>query len=390
MQTVTGPRQTGKTTLVKQAIAQTGIPLAYADTDLPAPQDHDWIIRQWDVARARLAREPNRDLVLVLDGVRKIPQWSEVVTWLWDQDTEHNVPLKVVLLDSTPLLVDKELSENLAGCLQTLRIPHWSFPEMRDAFGWNLEHFVFFGGYPGAARLTDDEDQWRQYVLDTVIETAISRDVLLHTRVNKPPLLRQLFRLGCTRSPEIVSYSRMLTELNGAGNKTTLAHYLDLLEEVGLLAGLQKHHPDPCRIRKSIPKLQVFNTALMSALSGLSFAAARKDHAFWDRLVKSAVGAHLVNAQACRECTVHYWRENHGDVDFVVEADGELLAIDFRGGPVPSKLRGLAAFQKRHPNVRGLGVGKHAVPVGDFLSRSVGEWLNSGAGIQPPPLRNGM
>lgn len=390
MQLVSGPRQVGKTTLVKQALAQTGIPHAHADTDLPAPQDRDWIIHQWDAARGRLAREPSRDFVLVLDEVQKISQWSGVVKWLWDQDAWHHVPLKVVLIGSAPMFMDKGLTESLAGRFETLHLPHWGFHEMRDAFGWDWERYVFFGGYPGAARLTDDEDRWRRYVLDTVVETAIARDVLLHARVTKPLPLRQLLRLGCEHSPGIVSHNRMLKRLEDVGNATTLGHYLELLEGVGLLAGLQKHHPDPCRIRKSIPKLQVFNTAPMSALSGLSFADARKDHEFWDRLVGSAVGAHLVNAQACHDCTVRYWRENNEGVDFVVGADGELLAIEVTTGPVPPNLRGISAFRKRHPDAGGLAVGNHATSVEDFLARPVSEWVNLRTSFRFPPPGDGV
>lgn len=390
MQVVLGPRQSGKTTLVEQTLAKTGIPYEYASADRPFPPDRDWIIRQWLEARIRLAKTPKQDFVLVLDEVQKIPQWSGIVKWLWDQDAWHKVPLKIVLLGSAPLLMDKGLSESLTGRFQTLRLPHWSFQEMRDAFGWDWKKFVFFGGYPGMVHLTDSERIWREHVLDAVVETTLSRDVLLHTRVEKPPLLRQLLHLGCEHSSKIVSYTKMLGALEDAGNKTTLANYLDLLDGAWLLAGLQKYHASSLRVRRTVPKLQVFNTALMAVASGLSYAAAVKKPKFWGRLVESAVGAHLANAAACHDCKVYYWRENGNEVDFVAEADGELLAIEVKSGPVPSKLRGLSAFRKRYPAARELVVGSDAVPVDEFLARPVAEWLDFFASTPPPPPGDGM
>ncbi len=389
MQVVTGARQVGKTTLVRQTLAQARIPHEYASTDLPTLQDHGWIIDQWETARTRLEREPNLDLVLVLDEVQKIPQWSGVVKWLWDHDAWHGIPLKVVLLGSSPLLMDKGLSESLAGRFETLHLPHWGFREMHDAFGWDWERYVFFGGYPGANDLVATEDRWREYVLNSVIEATVTRDVLLHTRVGKPSLLRLLLRLGCEHSSKIISHNKMLGGLHDAGNTTTLAHYLDLLEGAGLLAGLQKYHESSIRARRSIPKLQVFNTALMTALSGLSFDDARNDPAFWGRLVESAVGAHLVNAQASGRCAVHYWRENNMEVDFVVRSGPRALAIEVKSGRVPENIQGLTAFRKRHPTARGLVVGGRTVPVWNFLARPVDEWLNPDAGARTLPLFDG-
>src|SRR5205807_8790309 len=240
--------------------------------------------------------------------------------------------LKVVLLGSAPLLVQRGLTESLAGRFEVLHLPHWSFAEMRAAFGFSLEEYVYFGGYPGAASLVHEPDRWRRYILDALIETTIARDVLLLTRVDKPALLRRLFELGCRYSGQVLSYTKMLGQLHEAGNTTTLAHYLELLGGAGLLTGLAKYSGRAVRQRGSSPKLQVLNTALMSAQSGLSLDEARADREFWGRLVESAVGAHLANSAAVGECELFYWREGSREVDFVVRVGRTLTAIEVKSG----------------------------------------------------------
>ena len=236
--------------------------------------------------------------MLVLDEIQKVPGWSEAVKRLWDEDTRLRRALKVVILGSAPLLVQRGLAESLAGRFEVLQLQHWSFAEMREAFGWSLDTYLFYGGYPGAAPLVGEPSRWARYVLDSLVETTIARDVLLLSRVDKPALLRRLFELGCRYSGQILSYTRMLGQLQDAGNTTTLAHYLDLLAAAGMLEGLQKYAGAAVRQRGSSPKLQVLNTALMTAPMGLALEEARADRELWGQLVESAVGAHLANAAA--------------------------------------------------------------------------------------------
>ena len=235
----------------------------------------EWIAQQWETAR--LAAGPH-GAILVLDEVQKAVGWSESVKRLWDEDTRAKRPIKVVLLGSAPLLVQQGLTESLAGRFEVLRLPHWSLAEMRTAFDFSVDQYVYFGGYPGAAPLAGEPDRWRRYILDALVETTIARDVLLLTRVDKPALLRRLFELGCRYSGQVLSYTKMLGQLHDAGNTTTLAHYLELLGGAGLLTGLAKFSGRAVRQKGSSPKLQVLNTALMSAQSGLSFEEARADH----------------------------------------------------------------------------------------------------------------
>lgn len=373
LQVVAGPRQVGKSTLVRQVTDSLGIPVRYASADEPTLRGADWVRQQWE--SARLESTGKGGAVLVLDEIQKIPAWSETVKRLWDEDTRRRRALKVVLLGSAPLLITHGLSESLAGRFETLRLPHWSFAEMRAAFGWSLEDYLYFGGYPGAAPLIRDPSRWSRYIADSLIETSVSRDVLLLTRVDKPALLRRLFELACRYSGQVLSYTKMLGQLQDAGNTTTLAHYLDLLAAAGMVCGLPKYAGDVARIRGSSPKLQVLNTALLSVTSGLGPAEARADGDHWGRLVESAVGAHLANAAATGECSLYYWRERNREVDFVVRAGSRLIAIEVKSGRAPPALPGIAAFGAAFKVKRSLLVGGDGIALDDFLSHPVAHWL---------------
>lgn len=370
---VAGPRQVGKSTLVQQVTGELNLPVRYASADEPTLRGPDWISQQWEAARLEASGEASA--VLVLDEIQKIPSWSETVKRLWDEDTRKRRPLKVVLLGSAPLLMAHGLTESLAGRFETLRLPHWSFTEMRAAFGWSLEQYLYFGGYPGAAPLIGDPNRWARYIADSLIETSIARDVLLLTRVDKPALLRRLFELACRYSGQVLSYTKMIGQLQDAGNTTTLAHYLDLLAGAGMVCGLPKYASDTARSRGSSPKLQVLNTALMTVTAGVSPEEARSDREFRGRLIESAVGAHLANAAAVSECEVYYWRDRGQEVDFVVKARSGLTAIEVKSGRAPQAHPGTAALAAAFKVKRTLLVGGDGISVEEFLSRPVAQWV---------------
>ena len=374
MQAVAGPRQVGKTMLVQQVVAASGVPSRFASADEPTLRGAAWIEQQWQAARLLVADD---GAVLVLDEIQKIPGWSETVKRLWDEDTRKRCPLKVVVLGSAPLLVTQGLTESLAGRFEVLRLPHWAFDEMRTAFGWSLDEYLFYGGYPGAAPLISEPKRWARYVLDALIETSVSRDVLLLSRVDKPVLLRRLFELGCRYSGQVLSYTKMLGQLQEAGNTTTLAHYLDLLAGAGMLCGLQKYAGDAARRRGSSPKLQVLNTALMTAQSGIVLDEARADPEFWGRLTESAVGAHLANAAAGGECELYYWRERNREVDFIVQAGRRLVALEVKSGRAPQAHAGSAAFAAKFKPQRTLLVGGDGIPLDKFLCQPVAHWVGA-------------
>jgi hypothetical protein len=375
IQVLAGPRQVGKTTLAQQVTDRAGLVVHFASADEPALRDRIWIEQQWDIARIRAAEAKGSGAVLVLDEVQKLPAWSESVKRLWDRDSAGGVNLKLLLLGSAPLLIQRGLTESLAGRFELIPLPHWFFREMQAAFGFDLERYVFFGGYPGAAALVGDEERWRRYINDALIETTLSRDVLLLTRVDKPALLRRLFQLACDYSGQILSYQKMIGQLQDAGNTTTLAHYLDLLAGAGMVAGLSKFAGNQARQRASSPKLQVLNTALMSAQLGRSFAEARRDPELWGRLVESAVGAHLVNSAMGTGVQVGYWRDRGVEVDFVLSRGRDVVALEVKTGRKREALPGMEAFDREFAPKRRLLVGGDGIQLEEFVSRPAEYWL---------------
>lgn len=365
IQVLAGPRQSGKTTLALQIMEVVNFATHYASADEPVLKDSIWIEQQWEAARMR---SNNQKCLLVLDEIQKIPNWSEVIKKLWDEDTRQGRPLQVLLLGSSPLLMQQGLAESLAGRFEIIPVTHWFFGEMREAFGWSWEQYVFFGGYPGAAKLIKDENRWRNYIRESLIETTISRDILLMKRVDKPALLRRLFELGCRYSGQIFSYQKMLGQLQDAGNTTTLAHYLRLLESAGLLAGLPKYSAKAHRQRASSPKLLVLNTALMSVFSELSFREARQDTEFWGRLVETAVGASLYNGALGTGIGLFYWHEQNREVDYVLIKGKDVLALEVKSSRRKDQLPGMARFAKKFPVKKKLLIGADGIPLPEFLT----------------------
>ena len=375
IQVVSGPRQVGKTTIVRQVLDRLDEPALYVSADEPTLRDSAWLRAQWERARLLTRDAGAASAVFAIDEIQKITGWSETVKRMWDEDTRNGLPLRVVILGSATLLIEGGLIESLAGRFEQIRLPHWSFSEIEGAFGFSVEQYLFFGAYPGAASLVDDPDRWRRYVLDSLIETTISRDVLLMRRVDKPALLRRVFELGCRYSGQILSYNKMLGQLQDAGNTTTLAHYLDLLSGVGMLSGLPKFAGEVVRQRGSSPKLQVLNTALMTAQAGLGFEEARNDPEHWGRLTESAVGASLANQAVEGRCVLFYWRDRNQEVDFVVRSGRRTLAIEVKSTRARGARSGLAAFEKQFAPDRTMLVGGDGTPVEEFLSHPVDHWI---------------
>ena len=390
-----GPRQTGKTTAARQALSQIPLEQRFEAVDEPesmevpgpfagvgetarapsAARDTAWLQRVWERSR-RQAWASGRGLVLVLDEIQKINGWSDTVKGLWDADRASGCPMHVITLGSAPLLMQAGLNESLAGRFEPIRITHWSYAEMSHAFDYSLDEYIFFGGYPGAAGRRHDPGRWMTYVREALVAPNIERDVLSMTRVDKPALLRRLFDLGALYSGQELSYNKMLGPLQDAGNTTTLARYLKLLSDAGLLTGLAKHTERPVSAKASTPKLNVLNTALMSVASGYTFEEARADRSYWGRTVESAVGAHLVNT-ASPNTAVKYWRDGRHEVDFVLQRGPNTVGIEVKSSAAPAALTGLAEFERRFSPRATVVAGGPGVPLHEFLSHPADHWIDS-------------
>ena len=377
MQILAGPRQVGKSTLVGQVLENISIPYSFVVADAVDPKDSDWIHRVWESARATMQLRKEPEHLLVIDEVQKIDNWSEMVKREWDEDCRRRVNLKVVLLGSSRLLLKRGMTESLAGRFELIRLGHWSLQEMRDAFGVTLDQYIYFGGYPGPASMIDNEKRWRKYIKDSLVAPAIEKDVIMTSNIYEPALMKQLFELGCGYSAEILSLTKLMGQLQDAGNVTTLAAYLDILDECALLTGLQKYANDDARKRGAVPKYQVYNNALLTAYKGHSFLADRTDAMLWGRWVESAIGAHILSMAEELDYKVYYWRESSRgkdesdkEVDFIIDNDGELIAIEVKSGRRGMN-SGLPAFVEAFHPKRSFIVGTGGVSLEDFLSYDI-------------------
>lgn len=345
IQVVTGPRQVGKTTMVNQLVEKLSIPHHFTSADAVAASDYIWLKQQWEIARLKLKQSKRAEFLLIIDEIQKIDNWSETVKLLWDADTRTKISIKVILLGSSRMLLQKGLTESLAGRFETTYMGHWSLIEMQTAFGWNAEKYAWFGGYPGSATLIDDEVRWKNYIQSALIETGVSKDILMTTRTDKPALMKRLFELGCLYSGQIISFTKILGQLQDAGNTTTLSHYLNLLDTAGLLTGIEKYAGTILHKRASSPKFQVYNTALISGQRIENFTDIRAQLKQWGRTVESAIGAHLLNHSMTQNFTIHYWREGSNEVNFVLEKNNKLIAIEVKSSRA-AETKGMMAFEK--------------------------------------------
>ena len=375
IQVIAGPRQVGKSTLVSQVLRQIELAYMMEVADGVDSTDTDWIRRVWESARTTMQLRKEKEFLLVIDEIQKIDNWSDAVKREWDEDTRMGLNLKVVLLGSSRLLLKKGLTESLAGRYELIRLGHWSYLEMQEAFGFTLDEYIYFGGYPGPAHLIKDERRWKKYVKDSLVAPAIEKDVIMTSNIYKPALMKRLFELGCGYSAEVLSLTKLIGQLQDAGNVTTLAGYLEILNQCSLLAALQKYAKDDARKYNSIPKYQVYNNALMTAYKGRTFEKDRIDPRVWGRWVESAVGAYLLSMAEELEYQLYYWREGTDEVDFVIVNGGECIAIEVKSGRRGMN-SGLPKFVKAFHPKRSFVVGTSGVSLEDFLKSDLEELIH--------------
>jgi len=372
IQIVMGPRQVGKTTMLGQLYRQLKTPALFESADAMSAPDTSWLEQAWESARLQMKTKSTNEFILIIDEIQKISNWSEIVKKLWDEDYTNQLNLKVILSGSSRLLLEQGLTESLAGRFETIYMTHWKLEEMEQAFGWDASKYAWFGGYPGSADLINDEQRWKNYIRDSMIETSISKDILMLTRIDKPALLKKLFELGCQYSGNILSYSKMIGQLQDAGNTTTLAHYLKLLDTAGLLTGLEKYAHATIRKRSSSPKFQVQNNALLSAQNKKTFHEVASDPIEWGRIVESAIGAHLINHSIQNDYSLFYWRDRSNEVDYVLEKGDQVIAIEVKSSYVKNK-KGMEAFRQKFNPHKIYLIDNKVLPWNEFLKINPGE-----------------
>lgn len=336
IQVVLGPRQVGKTTGLRQITEKWGGPVQTITADAAAPPSADWIELNWKIARSK-----GPGTLLVIDEVQKIPGWSQVVKRLFDEDRAAR-QLKVVLLGSASLSLQKGLADSMAGRYEVLHAGHWNLAECREAFDWDLVQFLKFGGYPGAAELAGDTERWKAFINNSIIEPVLSKDLLSFAAVNKPALFRQTFLLSLAYPAMEVSLQKMLGQLQESGNVSTIKHYLELFEGAYLIKTLQKYSGSEIRKRGSSPKIVPLNTALVNAQATPDGLEQNPD--LLGRIFECAVGAELHRQFE----ELYYWRDGKDEVDFVAKVGGRVFAIEVKSGRV-RRTGGLIKFTQRYP-----------------------------------------
>jgi uncharacterized protein len=370
IQVVMGPRQVGKSTVVKQVLKDLSLPYQLFSADNVPVSNSAWVSNCWAAVRGLLESKGANGIVLVIDEIQKIANWSEVVKKEWDNDTFNDRNIKVLLLGSSRVLLEKGLSESLAGRFEEIRMSHWNYQEMKECFNFTLNQYLFYGGYPGGASLIQDDERWQQYIQSAIVEATINKDVLMNTPISKPALLRQTFELGASYSGSLLSLNKMMGSLQDAGNTSTLAGYINLLDESGLLCGLHKYSIDTARQKASIPKLQVYNNALMRVYSPLTYEQALFDRKVWGHIFESGIGAYIVNQAFLHRFEVFYWRERDNEVDFILRKKGSVVAIEVKSN-AEKNTRGMDRFKEMFNPKIAFIVGDGGMSAEDFLSMDI-------------------
>lgn len=371
-QILIGPRQVGKTTAISQVVAalkRTGFAAVSASADALAAPPREWIADHWRKANDLAKHKP---VVLAFDELQKIPGWSEIVKREFDANQRGKAQRRprIVISGSSALLVEKGLTESLAGRFELIRFPHWGLEEESRAFGMSATDHIALGGYPRLHEFLPNAPRFLAYVRDSIVESVLSKDLLLLHPVDKPVLLRRIFEFACHHPAEIVSLQKMLGQLTDKGNVTTIAHYLDLLAKAFLIVPLQKFSPEILRIRSSSPKFVVMAQALIAAVQDKAPADIAKEPALYGRWAENAVGAHLLRAGL----EVFYWRERDLEVDFIAKKGGKSLAIEVSVSP-KKRGRELRRLAEKCGASKALLVGPEGVDLAKFLGADPAAWF---------------
>ena len=366
MLVLTGPRQVGKTTLITHLLKSLNTPSLYTQASEAAGQSTQWISEKWQTARLQLNNTKATEFILVIDEVQRIEGWSKTIKEEWDYDTRNKINLKMVILGSSRLQLINWINEGLKKQTTIIHVPHWSFTQMQETFDFSLEQYLWFGGYPGAAKKIKNEKNWRNYLLNTLIEPSISKDVYMTGRIDKPAMLHRLFEIGCRYSGQIVSLTKILRQLQNGGNTTTLANYIKLLDSAGILTALNKSSLKSESQRASIPKLQVYNNGLTNALKPIKFKSALLNPIQWGHVCESAIGAHLVNHAISENYRVEYWRDRNAEVDYVVQYKDKKIGIEIKNKVMP-KTSGAKLFTQELNPYKMLSIGDKGIPISEFL-----------------------
>ena len=351
IQAIIGPRQTGKTTLALQLKKSWKGPCIYETADVPGAENRNWIM-ELNEAAVKESNDKKKESLLIIDEIQKIPGWSDALKYVYDKNERNRVRVRIIILGSSALLMQRGLTESLAGRFEVNRHSHWSFEECRDFYKFNLNDYIYYGGYPGAAKIRKDAKRWQAYIKDSIIETVIAKDVLLMNPVTKPALLRQAFALCLHHPAEIFSYQKMLGQLQDAGNTTTIAFYLRLMANAFFLVPVEKYSGNRVKQKGSSPKVISLDNSIINVVNNRNYGEVMRDLAYKGRLFENAVGSRLYWLAQEEGWEIFYWRERDFEVDYVLSKGDKIVAVEVKSGYPGKAQSALDVFARKYKNVK--------------------------------------
>ncbi|MBC7464786.1 MAG: ATP-binding protein, partial [Bdellovibrio sp.] len=261
---------------------------------------------------------------------------SETVKKLWDQQKrQKKTKIKILLLGSSSLEIQKNLSESLTGRFELIRAYHWSFEESKDIFKIKFSDYVKYGGYPGSYQFLSDKTRFSQFIKNSIIETVIDKDILKFQHVRSPALFRQTFDLLMSYPAQEISYTKLLGQLQDKGNTDLIKSFIRLFESAFLMKEIKKYSNKAYLEKSSSPKIVPLCNALVSEKYKTD------DPDMTGRLYEALVGAELVKCFG----EVYYWRQASYEVDYVIEIGTRLYAIEVKSGRKKNS-KGLHLFRE--------------------------------------------
>lgn len=335
LQVILGPRQVGKTTtvlkLINEQYAERGM---YVSADQVFNADAQWLRTCWLEAQAGKK-------ILFIDEIQKSHNWAEAIKALYDESKRIKKLFPCVLLGSSSLEIQKGLTESLTGRFQLIRAHHWNYQESKKGYDLSFEKYLSYGGYPGSYQFIDSAD-WADYVKNSIISTAVEKDILQFRSVKNPALFKQAFDILVSYPAQEISYNKLLGQLQDRGNVELIKYYISLFEGAFLIKTLEKYSPKTIKRKSSSPKILPLAPCMPSLQWGGEHTSAEKG-----RIFELIVGCQLVRTGE----ELFYWREGNAEVDFVLKQGKNVWAIEVKSGRKKSD-KGLQQFKKNFPSAR--------------------------------------
>lgn len=348
---VEGPRQAGKTTMVQRALNELGLKATYANADNEYTDNRLFIHNAWEKKR----RSANSQLI-VLDNIQHIRNWSTLLQAEYEADMAIGKQPRVVLIAAScaPFYRDME-TDFMQQNSTILRLSLWTWADMRDAFGWSLDQYIFFGGYPGLGEIVAKGRPWRNYVRSKLIEPALTNDILIDVRLYKPHVLLQILEEGISYQGEVRSLNGILENTDGAGNTIILSTYLEFLHNAHILYAIRKYSEMMDRRRASIPKMQVHGNAIAAYYKNWRFPKTLQQDKKRHEILLSAVGAHLLNRSFLEGYKITCFWDRYSSIDFIIsDSRGRDILINLCR---PKADNALAYFTRHYGSFRTILVG---------------------------------